>query len=50
MFLPMSFYSYSEADMREKEKMKEKERVMGGGDPLNATAAPLKIRPATITK
>ncbi|CAB1313733.1 unnamed protein product, partial [Coregonus sp. 'balchen'] len=36
-----------EADMREKEKMKE--RVMGGGDPLNATAAPLKIRPATVT-
>jgi hypothetical protein len=45
----MSFYSYSEADMREKEKMKEKE-MMGGGDPLNATAAPLKIRPATVTK
>eukprot|EP00063_Salmo_salar_P029096 XP_014003931.1 PREDICTED: serine/threonine-protein phosphatase 6 regulatory subunit 2-like isoform X2 [Salmo salar] len=40
----------SEADMREKAKMKEKERVMGGGDPVNATAAPLRIRSATVTK
>lgn len=33
-----------------KEKEKEKKRVMGGEDPLNATAAPLTDRPATVTK
>ncbi|KAK6318165.1 hypothetical protein J4Q44_G00114560 [Coregonus suidteri] len=38
----------SEADMKEKEN--EKERVMGRGDLLNATAAPLTDRPATVTK
>uniref|UniRef100_A0A4W5KEC4 Protein phosphatase 6, regulatory subunit 2b n=1 Tax=Hucho hucho TaxID=62062 RepID=A0A4W5KEC4_9TELE len=38
----------SEADMKEKEK--EKKRVIGGEDPLNATADPLTDRPATVTK
>ncbi|XP_064785884.1 serine/threonine-protein phosphatase 6 regulatory subunit 2 isoform X2 [Oncorhynchus masou masou] len=38
----------SEVDMKEKEK--EKKRVMGGEDLLNATAAPLTDRPATVTK
>ncbi|KAM9572333.1 serine/threonine-protein phosphatase 6 regulatory subunit 2 isoform 2-T2 [Salvelinus alpinus] len=37
-----------EVDMKEKEK--EKKRVMGGEDLLNATAAPLTDRPATVTK
>lgn len=48
MFLVVPFYFYSEVDMKEKEK--EKKRVMGGEDLLNATAAPLTDRPATITK